>query len=340
MMPTEPYITIIILNYNGMGFLEGCIESVLKSNYSNFEAILVDNASTDGSLGWAESIVSKDSRLRIIKSAKNLLFTGGNNLGIKHARGEYIIILNNDTEVERSWLKEIALVMQDESIGAAQPKILVYKSIPLRIDYAGGDLDRYGYAKGRHRGQIERSVQDRIEEIFYAGGTAMILRSRILKEVGLFDHKFGAHWEDVDLSWRIRLRGYRIVLIPRAKVYHKGSKSMSKFMARHRVAWYVRKNRLAGLIKNYSALNLFKVLPVLTLIYFVLLIKELFLDRNIKLATSSILAVAWNIKELPYLLKERRFVQNRIRLVQDNDIVKQMQKECLAFNLIRKAACL
>jgi len=331
-MQVEPYISIIILNYNGTGFLEGCVDSVLKSNYSNFEAILVDNASTDDSLAWAETIATKDIRLKIIKSTKNLFFTGGNNLGIKHARGEYIIILNNDTEVEPNWLKEIALAMQDASIGAAQPKILVYKSVPLRVDYAGGDLDRYGYAEGRYRGQIESDMHDKIEEIFYAGGTAMVLRSSILKEVGLFDHKFGAHWEDVDLSWRIRLRGHRIALIPRAIVYHKGSQSMTRFVASHKVAWYVRKNRLAGLIKNYSASNLLKVSPVILVIYFLIFLKELAIDRNIKLAMSSVLAVAWNVKELPYLLKERSFVQNKIRLIQDVDIIKLMQKKCLPFS--------
>ena len=337
MMPKEPYISVIILNYNGFGFLEPCIDSVLRSNYSNFEVILVDNASWDESLSWAEAKARENGRLRIIKSAKNLLFTGGNNLGIANAKGELIIILNNDTEVDPDWLREIVLVMADKNIGAAQPKILVHKSSPLRIDYAGGDLDRYGYSQGRRRHQIEINIPDKIEEIFYAGGTAMILRSNILKEVGLFDQKFGAHWEDVDLSWRIRLRGYRIVLIPKAVVYHKGSQSMSQFVSRHRVAWYVRKNRLAGLIKNYSILNLLIILPILLLIYTLIFVKELVIDRKIKLAMSSFLAFIWNINELPYLLKERKFVQNRIRLIEDTNIIKLMKKKCLVLSSLKEA---
>ena len=329
MMPTEPYITIIILNYNGMGFLEGCIDSVLKSNYSNFEAILVDNASTDGSLGWAESIASKDSRLRIIKSAKNLLFTGGNNLGIKHARGEYIIVLNNDTEVERSWLKEIALVMQDESIGAAQPKILVFNQFPKTIDYAGAGIDRLGYAKGYARGEIDSGQINGVQEIFYAGGTAMILKKKILKDVGLFDERFGAHWEDTDLSWRIRLNGYKIVLIPRAVVYHKGSLSMRKFAKSQKVAFWIRKNRIAGLIKNYSIYNLMHYLPLLLIIYLLVFFKELVFDRNIGLAMSFPMAMIWNIKELPYLLQQRSVVQRMIRRVKDAEILKYMEKKPL-----------
>lgn len=333
---SSPVMSIIVLNYNGKGFLEDCLSSIFKSNYSNFEVILVDNSSTDDSLVSAEAKFAGDLRLKIIKNSKNLLFTGGNNRGINEAKGEYVIVLNNDTTVHPDWLNRIASVMQDETIGAAQPKILLFDE-PSRIDYMGGALDRYGYAEGIGRGQIDNGQFDNMsQELFYAGGTCMILRKKYLDEVGLFDGKFGAHWEDTDLSWRLRLRGYRIVAIPKAIVYHRGSKTMKKFARREDVSWHIRKNRISGLIKNYCVLNLIKTLPILVMIYLLIFIKEIVIDRNIKIALSSIFAIGWNIKELPYILRQRKIVQNKIRRLSDKEITKSMRKGFIAFNFLKE----
>lgn len=333
------FISVIILNYNGKGFLEPCVRSVLNSDYQDFEVVLVDNASTDGSIDSLERIFSSNRKLRIVRNKENSFFTGGNNIGIRASRGECVIILNNDTEVDSAWLKEIAGVMLDERIGAAQPKILIYGSNPQRIDYAGATIDRYGFAKGFGRGEVDKGQFDRVDDIFYAGGAAMVLRKKVLDEVGLLDERFGMHWEDVDLSWRIRLRGHRIVLIPKSRVFHKGSMSMSKFTPSAKVAWYVRKNRIAGLIKNYGILNLFKTLPVLMLIYFAVFVNELF-SVSVKMALSSFWAIIWNIKELPYILRQRQIVQDRGRAVGDREIVRYMRKECIALSCLKEALCL
>ncbi len=257
-----PLISVVILNYNGKDFLDTCLKSVLDSDYDNFEVILVDNASLDSSLQSAENNFGNDKRLKIIKNKDNLLFSDGNNTGIKMAQGDIIVILNNDTEVDKKWLKEIALAMQDQNIGAAQPKILTYGVSPVKIEYMGGSLDRLGYAYGIGHGQVDKNQFDNLKDIFYAAGTAMILRKKTLEEVGLFDEKFGMHWEDVDLSWRIRLSGKRITLIPKSIVYHKGSKTMSKFAKKESVAWYRGFNKKLRIIKPYKIpapayLNLF-----------------------------------------------------------------------------------
>lgn len=335
-MEMNPAISIIVLNYNGKEFLEDCLRSIFKSNYSNFEVILVDNGSTDDSLILAEKKFAGDLRLKIVKNDKNLLFTGGNNRGIAEASGEYVIVLNNDTTVHPDWLKYVACTMQDETIGAAQPKILLFDD-PARIDYIGGGLDRYGYAEGIGRRMIDSGQFDSMsEEIFYAGGAAMILRKKVLDEVGTFDTKFGAYWEDTDLSWRVRLKKYRIVAIPKAVVYHRVSGTMKRFARREDISWHARKNRIAGLIKNYCLLNLIKTLPVLLAIYFLIFIKEIFIDRNIKVALSSIFAIGWNIKELPYILRQRKIVQNKIRLVPDKEITEFMEKGFIAFKFLKE----
>ena len=322
-----PLLSIIVLNYNGRNLTENCIDSVLKSDYPRFEIIVVDNASTDNSLSIIEERFGQDPRVFVIKNIHNLLYAAGNNVGIKQARGEYIVVLNNDTEVDKNWLKEIFTVMKDDRIGAAQPKILILNQFTPTIDYAGAGIDKYGYANGYGRCEIEMGQFDDIRDIFYAGGTAMVLKKNILDNVGLFDEKFGAHWEDVDLSWRIRLNGHKIVFIPRAIVYHIGSYSMKRFAKKNDIAFSIRKNRIAGLIKNYSFINLIKVLPVLLIIYIIVSVKELIWDRNYKVAKSSILAIFWNIKEFPYLLKQRKIVQNKIRVVRDSEIIRFMDKK-------------
>jgi len=334
-----PFISVVILNYNGKGIFEDCLRSVLKSDYPDFEVILVDNSSTDDSINWAETLLGTEKHLKIIKNDRNLSYAGGNNIGIRHSNGEYIIILNNDTAVESNWLWEIAFVMGDESIGAAQPKIIVYNSSPARIDYVGGNMDRYGYAEGRGRGQIDKGQFESPEEIFYAGGTAMILRKKVLEEIGIFDDKFRAHWEDTDLSWRIRLRGYRIVIIPKAIIYHKGSSTMKKFERCQDVAWQIRKNRICGLIKNYGMLNLITTLPILLGIYFLVFIKEIVVDKNLKLALSSFSAIVWNIKELPNTLRQRKTVQGIIRRVPDRKISQLMRRGFVAFEFLKEQVC-
>lgn len=329
-----PLISVVILNYNGSGILEDCLDSVMKSDYPDFEVVLVDNASVDDSLEWAQNKFRTDARLRIIRNDRNLLFAGGNNTGIRNARGDLIVILNSDTQVERYWLKEIACMMQDEAIGAAQPKVLIYATSPVKIDYAGGGLDRFGFSRGIASQQVDHGQFDDGRDIFYAAGTAMVLKKRVLDEVGLFDEKFGMHWEDTDLSWRIRLRGYRIILIPKAIVYHKGSRTMHKFAKKEDVSWYLRRNRIFGLIKNYGAWNLIRFLPVTVLFYFMLFLKELFINWDLKLALSSIRAISWNIKELPNALRERKIIQKFIRRIPDKQITRFMEQKSIAFEYL------
>lgn len=333
-MDTHPFVSVVIVNYNGKGFLRQCIESVLGSEYPDFEIVLVDNASTDGSIQEIRDAFGRDTRLRIVISERNLLYTGGYNTGIRNAAGELIVCLNNDTEVDRRWLTHIAAVMQDASIGAAVPKILLYGTAPQRIDYVGAGIDRYGFAIGYGAGEVDNGSYDQLRDVFYAGGTAMVLRRRVIEQVGVFDERFGMHWEETDLSWRIRLAGYRIVVIPQAKVYHKGSLTMKKFSSKPDVAWYIKKNRLAGLIKNYSLANVLTKVPFLIFVYAGIFLRELFVLRDARSAWSSARAVGWNIVSLPYLLRARRDVQRRIRIVTDKQIMRFMHQRSLAWEFI------
>ena len=330
-----PLISVIILNYNGAGFTEACVGSVLKSDYPQLEVILVDNASTDNSLHLIMDNFGKDSRLRILRNNSNLYFAGGNNSGIRQAKGELIVILNNDTEVDPAWLKELEIVFKDNNIGAIQPKVRIFGSNPPLIDTAGGQLDRLGYASGWGFKQLDNEEFNIERDVFYAAGTAMALRKEVLDQVGLFDEKFKMHWEDVDLSWRIHLKGYRIVSCGKSIVYHKGSLSMNKFSGKAEVAWHIRKNRIAGMIKNLSLNNLIMLLPILLLIYAIISLKELLINRDFKLAFSSLRAIVWNLDKLNYLTKSHRYIQHRIRKVSDKQIFSLMERNLVISRMLR-----
>lgn len=314
-----PLVSIIVLNFNGRNILLPCLYSVLRSDYPNFELIFVDNASTDGSAEEVEKLFRSDSRVKIVRNDRNLGYAEGNNIGIKHARGEIIVFLNNDTKVDISWLKEIVKVFkEDRMVGAAQPKVLNYYS-PKKIDTLGGLINFYGFAGGGNLGINDIARLD-TREIFFAVGSAMVVKKKLLEEVGSFDPNFFMYCEDVDLSWRIRLRGYKILLIPRAIVYHRISFTVKKTPSITTI-WHLRKNRVTMLIKNYEIKNLMKAILVVVPIYVVNFMREI-ADKDLKKAFTNISSLVYNLKNLKNIWYERIIVQQKIRRVSDNEILK------------------
>lgn len=327
----KPLISLIVLNYNGAGILSDCLSSILQNDYENFEVILVDNGSQDRSMDEAQRQFGHDQRMRFLRIKPNLNYTGGMNVGLKEASGEWVVLLGNDTQLESDFLTELASGLRDKDIGAAAPKIFI-TGRPNILENTGGLLDTFGFAKMRGRAEQDRQQYDTDNHIFFASGAAPIYRRDILLEVGFLDRKFMTHSEDVDLCWRIRLRGYKIIFLPRARLWHKISVTTAKYTKKHSLLFHIRKNRIAVLIKNYNSFNLFKALPPLFLLYGLVFIKELLSEHNSKVAFTSISALFWNIKELPYLLKERRFIQKKIRKVPDRQIIRFMHPESIMFN--------
>jgi GT2 family glycosyltransferase len=218
--------------------------------------------------------------------------------------------------------------MRDESIGAAQPKLMCFLDKGM-IDNTGGILDWYGYAHGRGHFENDSGRYDKIDEVFYAGATAMVVRASVLRETGVMDSEYVIYAEDVDLSWRIRLRGYRIVYIPKAIVYHRGSQTIYKNPGKINVAFLSRKNRISTLIKNYSVFNLCRFLPVVMGMYISVFVKEIFIERSLSLAMTSMRALWWNLRELPTLLKKRAEVQKHVRKLSDSHVLALMYPRCI-----------
>ncbi|MEM3522934.1 MAG: glycosyltransferase, partial [Candidatus Bathyarchaeia archaeon] len=252
-----PLVSIIVLNYNGLHFLNACLSSLFELNYpkDKLEIILVDNGSTDGSVNYVRK---KFPNVKVIALKKNIGFSAGNNKGIRASHGKLVAILNNDAEVQKDWLIQIVkLALLDPKIGIIAPKIL-FRRRPSIINNAGSWMFTNGWSVDRGFNELDKGQYDKIQEVFAACGASMVCRREMLQDVGLFDEDIFAYFEDTDLSWRARLHGWKIVYTPHAVVYHEHagtSREWSPFFAYH-----VFRNRLYIALKLGSLRHLIRVL--------------------------------------------------------------------------------
>ena len=227
----RPLATVVIPNWNGMRWLPQCIEALEKQTVSCFEILVVENASTDGSLEWL-----RGHGVPVLKNDRNLGFAGGVNAGIRAVRARetvppYVILLNNDTEVEPEFVEALLEAMEkDRRLFAVSAMMLRVQDTSM-IDDAGDSMTLPGWAF--QRGTEEpRTRYEQGCEVFSACGGAAIYRMEYLEKTGLFDETHFAYLEDLDLCWRARLLGYRVRYCPEARVKHYGSAtSGSKYNA-------------------------------------------------------------------------------------------------------------
>jgi GT2 family glycosyltransferase len=243
-------VSIIIVNWNGRQHLETCLSAVAALQGVTFETILVDNGSTDDSVALVRQ---RFPGVRIVQLPENRGFAGGNNAGVRQARGEYVALLNNDTAVEPTWLQALVHGVDQPAGFAVATSCIVYMDDPSRIDSAGDGLLRWGGPfKHQHGGPVDLARESR--EVFAACGCACLLPRRVFEELGGFDEDFFVSNEDVDLSYRARLRGYRVRYVADAVVRHRGSATMghvsafSVFHAQRNLEWMYLKNTPAAIL--------------------------------------------------------------------------------------------
>jgi len=239
----EPLVSVVIVNYNGRKFLPDCLGSLLKQTYSSFEVIIVDNASHDGSVA---SVQEHFPSVKIFIQKENLGFAGGSNAGIREAHGEYILTLNNDTIVSPEFIEELVQPMgRDPCVGMCASKMVFPDG---RINSTAICISRSGAAWDRGMGETDHGQYDLAEEIFGPCAGAALYRRSMLDEIGLFDEDFFLFMEDVDLTFRARLSGWKCMYVPTARVVHThggtaGFKSdISIYYGNRNLVWYIIKN--------------------------------------------------------------------------------------------------
>jgi GT2 family glycosyltransferase len=228
----QPSVAIVILNWNGKHHLEQFLPSVLATNYSNYRVIVADNGSTDDSIDFLQK---KYPQVELIFLDKNYGFAKGYNEALNKVSADYYMLLNSDVEVEANWLQPmVALLEKEVNAAACQPKILAFKDKHL-FEYAGGAggwLDLYGYPFARGRifdiCEHDKGQFDETEEVFWASGAAMLIKSEVYHQLKGFDEYFFAHQEEIDLCWRIHLAGYKIFCCPQSVIYHVGGGTLPR----------------------------------------------------------------------------------------------------------------
>ncbi len=235
-------ISVVILNFNGKRYLDKCLSALAGQTCRDFEVIVVDNGSTDGS---AEHLRADFPWARIIRSEENLGFAGGTNRGIRSASGDYILTLNNDTWVEEQFIEHIIKPMFEKDVGMCASKMLFPDG---RINSTGICVSRSGAAWDRGMFEMDEGQYDQEEEVFGPCAGAALYRKSMLEEIGLFDEDFFLYMEDVDLAFRGRLAGWKCIYVPEAVVYHHhggtagfGS-DLSVYYGNRNVVWYAIKD--------------------------------------------------------------------------------------------------
>lgn len=250
-------VSIIIPNYNGEKHLGECIDSLLRLDFPriNYEIIVVDNASSDNS---REFIASMYPDVRLIIAERNLGFASGCNLGIRNSSGEHIILLNNDTVVDTNWLKELVAVADNDKDVAIAGSKLLYKHNPNEIQNAMSYLTDRGDGGDVGSHQPDEGQYDATREVMAVCGASMLIKRTLIEEIGALDEDFFAYYEDMDLCYRTRLYGKKIVFVSKSVVYHVHAATSGEWSPFF--TFLVFRNKLLLQLKNSHAGFLLKVL--------------------------------------------------------------------------------
>lgn len=230
-MSYTPKVAVVILNWNGVKHLRQYLPSVLSSSYPNLEIVLGDNASTDDSVAF---IKAEYPSITIIENDTNYGFTGGYNRVLAKVDADYFILLNSDVEVSPDWITPVINLMEsDQLIAAAAPKIRAFNQRGYfeHAGAAGGFIDNYGYpfCQGRMFYEIEedKGQYQQSKEVFWATGAAMFVKKQYWLEAGGFDERFFAHMEEIDLCWRLKNMGYKVMYCAESEVFHLGGGTLN-----------------------------------------------------------------------------------------------------------------
>ncbi|MEW6510660.1 MAG: glycosyltransferase family 2 protein [Bacteroidota bacterium] len=302
----SPLCSVVVLNYNGRHLLDSCLESVFLQSGLSFEVILVDNGSSDGSV---RHVAERFPTVRIVASDVNLGYAGGNNLGVEHARGRLVVLLNNDTVVEPGWLVSLVDVGNREDVGVASSLVLT-EGIPARYYEKNGSLNFVCH-------NIMR-IFERKEDIFYGGGASLLFKKDLFALP--FDGEYFAYCEDIYLGFRARFIGFRVVHADDSVVHHKGSATAGKQKSAF-TSYLQERNRLLTMLIFFSWWTLVRIAP-----YFVFnLVAKLMLGALTRRhSLPGLLRAYWWLVAHPVEIAQKRRRMRAERRVNEREVISWM----------------
>ena len=326
-------VAIIIVTYNGSKWIKKCLASVFKSTppqsppyqkggFRGYRVLVVDNASDDGSANIVREYKGEYGQsAHLIELKENTGFVGGNNVGIKYAMEngyDAVVLLNQDTEVEPNWLSRLVDVARPDDVGIVQAMMLLGNEGHL-TNNAGNAMHYLGFGFVKHYRESADKWLNEVEpfNIGYASGAAMLIKREVLDAIGFLDEKFFMYHEDLDLCWRARLTGFKIMLAPKAVVYH-----YYEFNRNKKMFYWTERNRWACLLQNYQLGTLIMLAPMLFAIELTMILYSTASGwLNYKLQS-----YVWIVSHLGAILSKRREVQ-KMRKVSDKEIMKRMDSK-------------
>lgn len=297
-MGSSRSVTVIVVNWNGKRYLEGCLESLRAQTHRDLDILLVDNASSDDSVAYVRE---RYPEVRIIESERNLGFVGGNNLGLAHATGTYVALLNNDTVTDPGWLEALLDAVQSDEVAGATGKVFSLDE-PDRIVFTTPLINRYSARALWSAADVPQC------DVHYLSGNNLLVKRSVIDEVGPLDPGYYSYFEETDWCARMIVAGYRVVFTPDAKVWHKELGSTSLDTNRY----YMERNRVRFALKNFDRAYLALFAPL----YLASAIRRFVRGRDeqeVPLRRIIVRAIGWNLRHLPETLASRRRDYRRLK---------------------------
>jgi len=322
-----PKVSIIVVNYNGKKYLDRCLSSLKRTKYPSdrYEVLLIDNSSSDGS---ADFVKVKFPWVKIISLEKNYGFGGGNNKGVEYADGEYIVFLNNDTEVTNDWLMRLMEASINHSVPICASKTLFMKN-PYVVEYGGAKFTVNGRGYSIAFGKEDRE-EFSCSYTGYPCAAAMLIRRDVFLKIEQFDEDFFACLDDTDLGWRAWLYGYKILYCPTSIAYHVAGGTTGRGRISPLKAFHGTKNALMNIVKNLELQHLVQGI-LLAFLYDSFELLLLTRHKDIECAKGKVKAYYWVIKNLPSIIKKRRVIQRKRRVSDkwlfDNGLMASLNEE-------------
>ena len=314
-MSNSPVVSVIILNYNAGELLLNCINSLKKSTYQNLEILVVDNISSDGS---QKKCKEKFPDIKLIQNNENLGYCGGNNIGIKQAKGEFIVILNPDTIVETNWVEELIFAYKKFGDGLYQPKILSLNEENI-IQSTGNMIHVFGFGFARDKGKKLSNNKEDIEKIGYASGTCLFTSRKVIDKIGLLDEFLFLYHDDLDLGWRAAQIGINSYYVPKSKIFHVESYSL-KWSAKK--FYWLERNRKYCLQTHYSKTTYAKMkssLMLVDLFVWAFYLSKGFLGAKIK--------AELDIRKNKQFIEKKYHELENLKIISDTELIKNFPDE-------------
>jgi len=305
-------VTVVVINWNGRKFLKGCLSTLMKQTYRDFDVILVDNGSTDGSV---EFVKKRYSKIRVIETGSNLGVAAATNIGFRAAKGKYIASLHNDAVPDMNWLKSL---------------VDAIKSSPKNVACIEGSVEHFG-GVGVLNGSLNilsyniLDVFDDPRKKFYSGTCSMIIKHGVMDEYCDSDYFF--YQEDVKMGWMLRLMGYDIKREPASKVMHHGTVSASNMRIKRYFQFLSERNRLLNIFTLFESNTILKIMPIIC--FNIMFNSAKNITRSRWKLKPHIAAYLWVIAHPGFVMRKRCIAQDK-RRIRDSEITPMLSSKLVA----------